>query len=79
MNRDVILADYKKRSIPLLVAEYSRLDTYIVDVLEVKKGCVDDDTEERYDCVKEMICEKLKERIDLTSGKAIDDFDYLLS
>ena len=73
------MADYKKRSIPLLVAEYSRLDAYIVNVLEVLNGCIDEDTEERYDCVKEMICEKLKERIDLTSGKFIDDFEYLSS
>lgn len=77
-NRDIIMADYKKRSIPLLVAEYSRLDAYIVDVIDVQEGFIDEDTEERYSCVKEMICEKLKESLNLTSGKYIEDFDYLI-
>lgn len=72
-NSLYITSEYEKRSLTALLAEYARLDTYIVSVLDFQKGkCVDDDTLERYECVKEVICSRLLKKYgNFTDGRFI--------
>lgn len=70
LNRTYILEEYEKRCLLSLLAEYARLDCYITNILDFEGKCIDDDTNERYDCVKQVICEKILESYGdmLTSG-----------
>lgn len=76
-NSFYITSEYEKRSLSALLAEYVRLDTYIVSVLDSQEEkTVDDDTLERFDCVKEVICSRLlKQYGNFTDGRFIP-FEY---
>lgn len=77
LNRTYILEEYNKRCLWSLLVEYARLDCYMTNILDFKGKCIDDDTNERYDCVKQVICEKILNLYGdrLTSG-SFCDFEY---
>lgn len=72
---DHIRQEYEKRNLVALIAEYKRLDMFVSFVVDELNGFLDDDTEQRYELVKEVICETLLKEYD-RNFVGISSFKY---
>ena len=74
-NYDYIKQEYEKRNLIALIAEYKRLDMFVEYVVDVLDDQPDDDTNDRYQLVQEVICQNLLKEYDKHSS-AFLDFKY---
>ena len=74
-NYDYIKQEYEKRNLIALIAEYKRLDMFVEYVVDVLDDQPDDDTNDRYQLVQEVICQNLLKEYDKHSS-AFLDFEY---
>lgn len=74
-NWDYIKQEYEKRNLVALIAEYKRLDMFVTYVVDVLDGHPDDDTDQRYTLVQQVICQTLLKAFD-SNFVAFDDFKY---
>lgn len=75
-NWDYIVEEYEKRNLVALIAEYNRLDLFVTYVVDTLGDSVDDDTEQRYLLVQQVICQKLLHAYK-NNFNAFDDYKYM--
>lgn len=71
-NSKYIKQEYENRNLISLISEYKRLDLFITHILDVLDGNLDDDTEQRYRIVQQVICQRLLEEYDKHSSGFLD-------
>lgn len=71
-NLKYIEQEYENRNLISLIAEYKRLDLFITHVLDVLNEDLDDDTDQRYHLVQQVICQKLLKEYDEHTSEFLD-------